>query len=219
MGMVYDAVVKRVLYSEFYMNLKDVYTKPELWDAAVDGFDRGWKFDGGYYRVSPGVLEMILDPEAESSVPFPEEDLRDLSGLVVYGIAHPDAMEDTPKGVLERMPGLRHFAALNVVSCDTSFQVFADVDLSELQTVTIDVTETWGDIVGVEDGGLETDQVVCPWRMANRIKQSLERPDRKGHVLIFRHDVDHAEETSNSVTWLESADEYLRCPGAIFSIP
>lgn len=219
MGMVYDAVLKEVLYSDMYMGLSDSYTQGDLWDAAVHGFDRGWKFDAamdGYYRIYSDVLEMIVHPEAGPNAPFPGEDLSDINSLVIYGVAHPDAMRNTVKGVLERTTALRHFAALNVASCDTSFEVFADVELPHLSTVVIDVTETWGELLPVEDEQLETDQVAYPWRMANSMKESLERPDERGPILIFRHDVDHGGVTSNPITWIESEDKYLPCPGAIF---
>ena len=222
-GMVYDAVLQKVLTSREYIGLDHFYgDENDLREDAVNGLS-GWAYDEameGYYRfVYPAGLEIIVNPEAERNTPFPEEDLSAVKRLVVYGIAHPDAMRNTVEGVLERTTGLRHFAALNVVSCDDSFKVLEDVELPDLQTVTVDVREPWGDLLVLEDDDFKTDQVAYPWRMAKKIRDSLKRPHKIGPKLIFRHDILQTGETSNPITWLESADEYVPCPGAVFAVP
>lgn len=220
MALVYEDLQSTVFYSSKMMNLYPVGIRgPETnleYNAiyGIDGWQRHIQDDGlfniSFYRIYNEVLELILDPM--SSMTIPVEDLEDITSIVLYGHADPDIMRDTVGYILKQLPGLKHLAAINMVLQEDSFEVLSDrdVNLPYLETVIIDVQQSWGTI-DIYHSEHKKDTVRSPWDMASDIRGYLKahRPFRwciQNPKLLFRHDI------------TKSDDTYVPCPGVIYFI-
>ena len=224
LAMAYDAVRETVLLSDKY-SLDCLYGTEDSLRDELDDEKWGWKFDAhmnGYWRITEimqngdyigyYVLEIIVRGQYMPGIPFPDEELNGVISLVIYGIARPHVMRNTVKGILQRIPGLRHFAALNVVTDEDSFDILSQVNLPELSIVLIDIQESWSNLFG-DDGESYPDGVVSALNMLKNIKNAIE-PNHHCVTLIFRHDLDKSPVDSD-----DDEEEYTPCPGVIHYIP
>lgn len=183
---LYDTVMRRILSKSCVVTR----TKEQLQNG-LNGLN-GWTPPGGAgfihgtYRLDNDILEIILDSEGDNIIPV--EDISQVRSLVLYGHALKYPMTKIVKGIIQRTKNLKHFAAINVLSQEDSFDIITDADLPDLRTVIIDVPMTWA-IVDVGHFDNLKDYVLSPKRMLNRIVDRFNRTIRNGLIFLFRHDL------------------------------